>query len=578
MKKLLLAPVLVLAALAVPGYAAAGPCGTPDSKPLWVDFATPEIGTTFGRPGNVLAVSSGAFPAQMRSAGAKTIYWDMYLRTRVGTPAAPADPALMEERAQRLFEIAVRQTACPNPPIVLNELFGSQLETPWSPANEQYRANVLAFLRGLAARGARPMLLLSRSPYTGSDTAVNWWRQVAQVSDLLPEVYFGGQLLWREGPILANRRLRTSMRNAVGRFTSIGVPTSRIGLTLGFFSKGNSGGREGLSDEKWLRIVKWQARAARQVAAETKVSYVVSWGWAPYSNRTRDLPDVAKTACVYLWSRDPAARACDGPRAAGPRFNADIREGQLDLLPSGARCTVNGKAVLAGAISALTRVTGDPAVAFTIAYARAAEAVSPVSAAKVAAAEKRIIRLRFGGNRSRYLAALRSSGASVKVARAALADELRRQGIVETMRGRVPGSEVEAFYLSYPDLPVRLVRAQPAPWWLGNRPQGLALSGIVPQAVFSLAEGRASTVLGLDGTYTVTALGEVQELGAVPFDQARNAIVAALSIYAKREAFEGWTLARQRGLLPQTMCQLDVMPQPSTIRVTDFMPFLSLDA
>ena len=142
----------------------------------------------------------------------------------------------------------------------------------------------------------------------------------------------------------------------------------------------------------------------------------------------------------------------------------------------------------------------------------------------------------------------------------------------------MPGSEVEAFYLSYPDLPVRLVRAQPAPWWLGNRPQGLALSGIVPQAVFSLAEGRASTVLGLDGTYTVTALGEVQELGAVPFDQARNAIVAALSIYAKREAFEGWTLARQRGLLPQTMCQLDVMPQPSTIRVTDFMPFLSLDA
>jgi hypothetical protein len=150
--------------------------------------------------------------------------------------------------------------------------------------------------------------------------------------------------------------------------------------------------------------------------------------------------------------------------------------------------------------------------------------------------------------------------------------------IVERMRGRVPASEVEAFYLSYPDLPVRLVRAEPAPWWLGNKPQGLALSGVVPQAVFSLAEGRRSTVLGLDGSaYTVTALGEVEELGAVPLGQARNAIVAALSIYAKREAFERWTLARQRGLLPQTICERDVVPQPSTIRVTDFMPFLSLD-
>jgi hypothetical protein len=136
MKKLLLAPLLVLAALAAPGYAAAGPCGTPDSRPLWVDFGTPEIADTIGRQGMVLAVSSGDFPARMRTAGAKTIYWDMYLRRRVGTPAAPADPALMEERAQTLFEIAVRQTACQNPPIVLNELFGSQLETPWSPANE----------------------------------------------------------------------------------------------------------------------------------------------------------------------------------------------------------------------------------------------------------------------------------------------------------------------------------------------------------------------------------------------------------------------------------------------------------
>jgi len=420
------------------------------------------------------------------------------------------------------------------------------------------------------------MLLLSRSPYTGSDVAVQWWRDVAQVSDLLPEVYFGGKLLWREGPILANRRMRTAMRGAVGRLTSIGVPVSRIGLTLGFFSKGSSGGREGLSDEKWFRIVKWQARAAREVAGETKTAYVVSWGWAPYSQSARDLPDVGRTACVYLWARDPGAGFCNGPAAGGRGFDADLVEGQLDL-PGGALCTVGRKPVSGGSITALTRVTGDPAVAFSIAYARAAEAVSPVSAVKVAAAERRIVRLRYGGNRSRYLAALRAAGASVGVARAALADELRRQALVPTMRGRVPASEVEAFYLSYPDLPVRLVRATPAPWWLGNKPQGLALSGVVPPGVFSLAEGKTSVVFALDGSYRVTALGEVETLGAVPLAQARRAIVAALSIYEKRAAFETWTLARQRGLLPSTICQRDAMPQPSTIRVTDFLPFLSLD-
>jgi hypothetical protein len=577
MKKLLLAPLLLLAALAAPGYAAAGPCGLPDSKPLWIDSATPDVADQFGRPGLVVAVSSGDFPARMRAAGAKTMYWDMYLKRRVGTPAAPADPAVIEERAQLLFEIAVRQTGCATPPIVLNELFGSQLETPWSSSNEQYRANVLAFLRGLASRGARPMLLLSRSPYTGSDTAITWWRQVAEVSDLLPEVYFAGRLLWKEGPILANRRMRTAMRNAVGRLTSIGVPASRIGITLGFFSKGSAGGREGLSDDKWYRIVKWQARAARQVAGETNVAAVVSWGWAPYSQSARDLPDIPATACVYLWARDPGARLCDGPAVAGPRFDADLGEGQLDL-PSGARCVVDGKAISTGSVSALTRVTGDGAVAFSIAYARAAEAVTPVSAVKVAAAETRIVRLRFGGSRAKYLAALKAAGASLGVARAALADELRRQALVPTLRGRVPASEVAAFYNSHPELLVRLVRAEPAPWWLGNRPQGIALSGVVPQAVFSLAEGKTSVVLGLDGSYKVTALGEVETLGAVPLDRARHAIVAALSTYAKRADFERWTLARQRGLLPKTICQLDVMPQPSTIRVTDFLPFLSLDA
>ena len=577
MKKLLLAPLLLLAALALPGHAAAGPCGLPDSKPLWIDFSTPDVASIFGRPGIVTAVSSGDFPARMRTAGAKTLYWDMYLNRRVGTPWAPADPELIEGRAQQLYDIAVRQTECATPPIILNELFGAQLETPWTASNEQYRANVLTLVRGLAARGARPMLLLSRAPYTSSEAAAAWWRGVAEVSDILPETYFGAKLLWKEGSVLANRRMRTAMRNAIGRLTSIGIPTSRIGLVLGFFSKGTAGGREGLvADENWYRIVKWHARAARQVAGETKIASIVSWGWAPYSQSARDLTDVPATACVYLWARDPGAGFCDGPAVAGPRFDADLRDGQL-VFPGGARCIVDGRRLAAGDVSALSRVTGDPSVAFSIVYARAAENVAPVSAVQVVAAERRIVRLRFGGSRTKYLAALREAGANLAVARAALADELRRRQRAATMSGRVPESEIQTFYRSYPDLVVRPVKADPAPWWLGDRARGLALVGVAPERVFSVPEGRESVVLALDGRYTVTALGESATLGAVPLAQARHAIVAALTVFARRAEFERWTLARQRGLLPLTICRQDVMPQPSTIRVTDFLPFLSLD-
>ena len=49
---------------------------------------------------------------------------------------------------------------CATPVIVLNELSGPGLVTPWSDNNAQYRANVLAFVQDLAALGAHPVLLL----------------------------------------------------------------------------------------------------------------------------------------------------------------------------------------------------------------------------------------------------------------------------------------------------------------------------------------------------------------------------------------------------------------------------------
>ena len=105
-------------------------------------------------------------PPQLRAKGAQTVFFDLYLNNRVGTPSQPADPATIQARADKLFDTAVTSSGCDHPLIAENELFGAQLPTPWTPTTAQYRANVLAFLQRLAERGARPFLLLSNRPYT----------------------------------------------------------------------------------------------------------------------------------------------------------------------------------------------------------------------------------------------------------------------------------------------------------------------------------------------------------------------------------------------------------------------------
>src|SRR6476646_4074359 len=139
-------------------------CGLPAQVPMWVDYAGHDAPIT-PKPGLVLAVSSGtAVPAAMRAAGAATIFFDLHLNDRVGTPSAPADPATIAAKAKREFDFAVQVTGCTAPLIAENELFGAQTPTPWTATNAQYRANVLAYVQRLAERGARPFLLLSNRP------------------------------------------------------------------------------------------------------------------------------------------------------------------------------------------------------------------------------------------------------------------------------------------------------------------------------------------------------------------------------------------------------------------------------
>lgn len=572
--KVLVSLLLAAGALAAAPAALAGPCGLPDDRPVWVDFAALEVERVMARPGVVAAVSTGTYPARLRAAGAATIYWDMNLRQRVGTTTAPANPALIEERANRLFVFAASQTNCATPWIALNELHGAGLETPWTPNNAQYRANVLALMRALAARGARPFLLVSQEPYTGSEEAVSWWRSVAQVGDIVREVYFNAFQLSRQGPIIANRRLRIAFRRAVADFVSIGIPVAKLGLMLGFQSAPGTGGREGLQPrEAWFEVVKWQALSARQVAGELNVASVWSWGWGTFSEAGRD-PDKADAACVYLWARNPAL--CNGPRVAGPDFSVSRTVGQLRL-PGGAMCRVGRQTISTAAIAQLNRLVQDRDVAASALLARIAESRSAsVTTREVLAAESAVIADRFGGSRGAYIAALLRARANVALGRAVLADQLRRRKIGADIRVAVSSTAIASFYTTYGDLLVRTVEARPGTWWLGGLRVGVAISSYAPQRVFEVPTGTRATLRSLAGVVRIRALDEARPLASVSLAFARPAIRTVLASHARSDAVVRWSAARQQALLSEATCRRDDLPQPGSVDLAAYLPFLEL--
>ncbi len=578
MKRVCLLLLALAGALAAaPADARAGQCGLPDTQPLWIDFgdgSVPFWSTIFKRSGLIVAASNFIVPPQLREGGAKTVYFDLYLNKRVGTPTDPAEPATIADAANRLFDRAATSSGCATPLIALNELFGAGTTTPWSATNARYRANVLTFLRTLGARGARPFLLISKRPYTGGEAA-EWWRQAAQVADLVREVYPGAPSISKQGPLLGSRTLRTLMRAAVTDLTEIGVPASRVGLMLGFQTTRGIGGREGLKPASaWLEVVKLEALAARQVTSELGIASIWSWGWAAWSEQERD-PDKAAAACVYLWARDGSL--CDGPAAAGPGFDDSLTEGQLDL-PRGVQCSLDGRQIAAAAISRLAAVTGDRQVALTALLARLVESEeAAVGPSRALAAERAVVAQRFHGSTAAYRAALAQAHATLPVARAIIADELRREEIQATLPVAPPSPEsIVAYYRTYAALPARMVRAVPAPSWLGGQTQGLALSSLAPAEVFELPTGRRATVWTADGAYRVSALGEAVPLGALPLAAVRPAVSAALVAFAREDAFQAWLAARETAALRRAICLRDELPAVGAVELTAYLPFLAL--
>jgi hypothetical protein len=553
-------------------------CVLATQTPVWLDFADGSVPfwKLFAKPGVVALASNLIYPPQLRAAGAQTVYFDLYLNRRVGTPNAPADSQIVVERANKFFDYAAQSMDCSNPVVAENELFGAWLATPWSPSNAQYRANVLLFLQTLKARGAQPWLLVNSKPFSAEGQALDWWRAVADTAGIVREVYFPAPLIARQGPIAGSRTLRQTFRQAILDFTRMGIPVSKLGIFLGFQTTKGQGGREGLEARTWFRTVKWQVLAARYVAREMKFSSVWSWGWAEWKTTPGEMdPDKWRAACVYLWARD--SQLCNGPSAAGKGFNKSLTEGQPVLAP-GLRCQIGTTPVRWSAISPVMKLTGDPELAFSNAFARAVEQqAARVTSADVLAAERSIIAARFGGSRGGYLSAIASAGTTIGVARGVIGDELRRARIESRFSGGAPSArEIADFHETYGDLQARLVQAKTQMQWLGGRRSGYALASVAPPQLMSLASGRWSAVWSPLGTVQVRPLGPPLSLGSVPLGNVVSAIRAALVAQAREERFPSWLTAAQRAALPQATCWRDQMPQLGEVDLTNYLPFLAL--
>jgi hypothetical protein len=300
---------------------AALPCLQP-AQTAWIDYGDKWVPfrRLFFRPGLAVALAHDAPGADARRRGAQLAFWAMALRRAVGTPAHPVDPSAIPGATSRLVDDAVRVTGCSTPVIGLNELFGAQRAPPWQPRNARYRADVLALVQALAGRGAQPQLLISQAAATGG-AAASWWRAIAQSATIVRELYLPAPSLHALGPARASVYMRFQLRRAVRNLTTIGIPSSRVGIVLGF-QKG-VGGRMGLAAAPWFDVVKLETLATKQVAGELSLASVWSWGWAAFPGSRADAA-TERAACVYLWARD--AGLCDGPAAAGRGFDRSLAQ------------------------------------------------------------------------------------------------------------------------------------------------------------------------------------------------------------------------------------------------------------
>ena len=367
--------------------------------------------------------------------------------------------------------------------------------------------------------------------------------------------------------------MRQGMRSLVAHFGQIGIPASRVALELQFQSAPGDGGRQGLQPTSaWLEFVKLEALAAKQVASELPLEGIWSWGWPSFSAAGND-PDKQAAACVYLWARAP--RFCAAPALAGSTFDSSRTEGQL-LLPAGVRCLLGDARILKSDVGRTAAMTGDLESAATALLQRAVlRAEEPIDPMTVLAAERAIVRDRFGGSAARYRAALGTAGLTRADARAIIADRLARDRVEERFRPQPPSAtQIAAFLATYAATRVRLVSVEPEAPWLGDAVQGFAVDTIAPREVFSLRQNRRSTIDTPDGRFTVRPLGPPLPLLGLPPADAREVARGVLGRFARDDVYERWLSREEAGLLTTAVCARDALPAKGDVDLTAWAPFL----
>jgi len=555
----------------------AGPCGLPDATPLHIEFSDGSVGfrdEIFGRPGVIVASSGTATPARLRGLGAQTVYWEMRLSDIAGTSAAPADPSLITLYADELFDLARISTGCQTPMIALNELDRPNAPAPWSGSVATYRANVLNLVRRLSERGGLPVLLVP-PPLTTDAAQADWWTQVGLASDVVPEVYFRAPELAAQFPLLAARTIRVALRKALADFAALGVPRQRIGLMLGFQSGSGKFGREGLQPRaSWLSVVKFQALAARQVAADEGVRSVWSWGWGTFGPAGADL-DKPTAACVYLWARDPAL--CDAPTRAGGDFDPSLEHGPI-ALPADVQCVTGAGLLPISAVDRLAAVAGGQSSAIATLLDRIVLAASAqVGPTAMLRAESRIVGTRFAGSRDRYRRALAARGADESVARGLVRDELRALAVSRSLTPvPVTPAEADRYAWRKRGTRARSLRVVPAPTWLGGSTRGIALASLAPRGVFAVPTGATRTVSTPEGAFRVTAVAPSARLGDLPIRDRRRAAIAVLGDERRRAALTAWRAEQRTAAIATAVCLRDDLPDALVPTALARLPFLRL--
>ena len=193
---------------------------------------------------------------------------------------------------------------------------------------------------------------------------------------------------------------------------------------------------------------------------------------------------------------------------AGPGFDPSLTVGQLNLA-GGVQCRTPWGSIGTGRLGSLAGVTHDREIAYTSLFARLVlKGQVKVTRADIRAAEKAIVKFRFGGSGGAYRSALGKAGATQEIARSVIGDELRQAKVQRHFGVAGPsGTQIAEYQQTYAATNARLVSASPAPSWLGRHPRGVAIEGMAPAAVFRVPTGRTVTLQTREGKMQVRAIG-----------------------------------------------------------------------